>query len=182
MKKILAFFVAAACAVSAMATNYDGELVVTINGDTTAMGTNITVDKDKTDAGYDLSIKNFKLVAGESVLPVGNIVLTGCEGTDAYGITTIKFNKNVTISAGDDPTVESTGWMGPMLGEVPIAMTAKLNDTVLSVNIDIYMKMLEQSINVGFVGNAPAPAKGDINEDGLLNVGDVSALINMLLK
>ena len=78
--------------------------------------------------------------------------------------------------------MESTSWMGPLLGEVPIAMTAKLNDTVLSVNIDIYMKMLEQSIKVGFVGNAPAPAKGDINEDGLLNVGDVSALINMLLK
>lgn len=180
MKKILAFFVAAVCAVSAMATNYDGELVVTINGDTTAMGTNITVDK--TDAGYDLSIKNFKLVAGESVLPVGNIVLTGCEGTDAYGITTIKFNKKVTISAGDDPTIDADSWMGPMLGEVPIVMTAKLNDTVLSVNIDINMQVLEQVIKVGFVGNAPAPAKGDINEDGLLNVGDVSALINMLLK
>lgn len=180
MKKILAFFVAAACAVSAMATNYEGELVVAINGDTTAMGTNITVDK--TDAGYDLSIKNFKLVSGESVMPVGNIELKGCEGTDAYGITTIKFNKNVTISAGDDPTVESTGWMGPLLGEVPIAMTAKLNDTVLSVNIDIDMQVLQQVIKVGFVGNAPAPAKGDINEDGLLNVGDVSALINMLLK
>lgn len=182
MKKILAFFVAAACAVSAMATNYEGELVVAINGDTTAMGTNITVDK--TDAGYDLSIKNFKLVSGESVLPVGNIELKGCEGTDAYGITTIKFNKKVTISAGDDPTIDADSWMGPMLGEVPIVMTAKLNDTVLSVNIDIDidMQVLQQVIKVGFVGNAPAPAKGDINEDGLLNVGDVSALINMLLK
>lgn len=180
MKKILAFFVAAVCAVSAMATNYEGELTVAINEETTAMGTNITVDK--TDAGYDLSIKNFKLVAGDQVLPVGNIELKGCEGTDAYGITTIKFNKNVTISAGDDPTIDADSWMGPMLGEVPIVMTAKLNDTVLSVNIDIDMQVLEQVIKVGFVGNAPAPAKGDINEDGLLNVGDVSALINMLLK
>ncbi len=180
MKKILAFFVAAVCAVSAMATNYEGELVVAINEETTAMGTNITVDK--TDAGYDLSIKNFKLVAGDQVLPVGNIELKGCEGTDAYGITTIKFNKKVTITAGDDPTIDADSWMGPMLGEVPIVMTAKLNDTVLSVNIDIDMQVLEQVIKVGFVGNAPAPAKGDINEDGLLNVGDVSALINMLLK
>ena len=180
MKKILAFFVAAVCAVSAMATNYEGELIVAINEETTAMGTNITVDK--TDAGYDLSIKNFKLVAGDQVLPVGNIELKGCEGTDAYGITTIKFNKKVTITAGDDPTIDADSWMGPMLGEVPIVMTAKLNDTVLSVNIDIDMQVLEQVIKVGFVGNAPAPAKGDINEDGLLNVGDVSALINMLLK
>ena len=180
MKKILAFFVAAACAVSAMATNYVGELTVAINEENTAMGTNITVDK--TDAGYDLSIKNFKLVAGDQVLPVGNIELKGCEGTDAYGITTIKFNKKVTITAGDDPTIDADSWMGPMLGEVPIVMTAKLNDTVLSVNIDIDMQVLEQVIKVGFVGNAPAPAKGDINEDGLLNVGDVSALINMLLK
>ena len=39
MKKILAFFVAAACAVSAMATNYEGELTVAINEETTAMGT-----------------------------------------------------------------------------------------------------------------------------------------------
>ena len=45
MKKILAFFVAAACAVSAMAPNYEGELTVAINEQTTAMGTNITGEK-----------------------------------------------------------------------------------------------------------------------------------------
>ena len=180
MKKILAFFVAAACAVSAMATNYEGELFVAINGDTTAMGTNITVDK--TDAGYDLSIKNFKLVAGDQVLPVGNIELKGCEGTDAYGITTIKFNKKVTITAGDDPTIDADSWMGPMLGEVPIVMTAKLNDTVLSVNIDINLTLLEQIIKVGFVGNTPASLEGDLTKDGVVNVSDVTTLVNKVLE
>lgn len=180
MRKFFAFVASVACAFSAMATNYQGELTVTVNDETAVQGTEITVTN--ADGLYDLSIKNFKLVAGDQVLPVGNIELKGCEGTDAYGITTIKFNKKVTITAGDDPTIDADSWMGPMLGEVPIVMTAKLNDTVLSVNIDIDMQVLEQVIKVGFVGNAPAPAKGDINEDGLLNVGDVSALINMLLK
>ena len=180
MRKFFAFVASVACAFSAMATNYQGELTVTVNDETAVQGTEITVTN--ADRLYDLSIKNFKLVAGDQVLPVGNIELKGCEGTDAYGITTIKFNKKVTITAGDDPTIDADSWMGPMLGEVPIVMTAKLNDTVLSVNIDIDMQVLEQVIKVGFVGNAPAPAKGDINEDGLLNVGDVSALINMLLK
>ena len=180
MRKLFAFVATVACAFSAMATNYQGELTVTVNDETAVQGTEITVTN--ADSLYDLSIKNFKLVSGELVLPVGNIELKGCQGTDAYGITTIKFNKKVTITAGDDPTIDADSWMGPMLGEVPIVMTAKLNDTVLSVNIDIDMQVLEQVIKVGFVGNAPAPAKGDINEDGLLNVGDVSALINMLLK
>lgn len=180
MRKFFAFVASVACAFSAMATNYQGELTVTVNDETAVQGTEITVTN--ADGLYDLSIKNFKLVAGDQVLPVGNIELKGCQGTDAYGITTIKFNKKVTITAGDDPTIDADSWMGPMLGEVPIVMTAKLNDTVLSVNIDIDMQVLEQVIKVGFVGNAPAPAKGDINEDGLLNVGDVSALINMLLK
>ena len=180
MKKILAFFVAAACAMSAMATNYEGELTVAINEETTAMGTNITVDK--TGAGYDLSIKNFKLVAGDQVLPVGNIELKGCEGTDAYGITTIKFNNSVTIAPGDDPNVATEDWMGPMLGEVPIEMTAKLNDQVLSVNIDINLALLEQIIKVSFVGNTPAPLEGDLTKDGVVNVSDVTTLVNKVLK
>ncbi len=180
MKEILAFFVAAVCALSAMATNYDGELTVTVNGEAAVMGTNITVDK--TNTGYDLSIKNFKLTSGDVTLPVGNIELKDCEGTDAYGITTIRYDKSVTITAGDDPNVGASEWMGPMLGEVPIKMTAKFNDQVLSVNIDINLELLKQVINVGFVGNAPQPAKGDINADGAVNASDVTALINQVLE
>ena len=135
MRKIFAFVASVACAFSAMATNYQGELTVTVNDETAVQGTEITVTN--ADGLYDLSIKNFKLVSGELVLPVGNIELKGCQGTDAYGVTTIKFNNSVTIAPGDDPNVATEDWMGPMLGEVPIEMTAKLNDQVLSVNIDI---------------------------------------------
>ena len=180
MKKIVAFFVATACAFASWATDYQGELTVTVDGDAASMGTNITVDK--TADGYDLSIKNFKLSAGDVSLPVGNIELKGCQGTDAYGITTIKFNDNVLIVPGDDPTVAPEEWMGPMLGPVPIVMTTKLNDQVLSVNIDIDLQLLQQVINVGFVGNAPAQPSADINGDGVVNVSDVSALINIILE
>lgn len=181
MKKILAFFAAAVCAMAAMATNYDGQLTVTVNGDGSMMAANITVEK--TAAGYDLYVKNFKLKAGDATMPVGTIELKGCEGSEAYGITTINYNKSVAIVAGDDPTVAQGDWIGPILGEVPIVMTAKLNDQVLSVNIDIDMKStLGQVINVGFVGNAPLPAKGDINADGAVNATDVTSLINMVLE
>lgn len=180
MKKIFAFVVAAACALSAFATEYQGELTVTVNKEANVMGSNITIEKN--DSLYDLSIKNFKLTAGGESLPVGNIELKGCKGTDAFGITTIKYNANVTITAGDDPAYDTTDWLGPMLGEVPIVMTAKLNDTVLSVNIDIDMAALQQVINVGFVGSVPAGIKGDLNADGVVNVGDVTTLVNQMLE
>ncbi|MGM9870074.1 MAG: calycin-like domain-containing protein [Sodaliphilus sp.] len=180
MRKLFAFVASVACAFSAMATNYQGELTVTVNDETAVQGTEITVTK--ADGLYDLSIKNFKLVSGETVLPVGNIELKGCQGTDAYGITTIKFNSNVTVAPGDDPNVASEDWLGPMLGEVPIEMTAKLNDQVLSVNIDINLTLLQQIIQVGFVGNTPAPLEGDLTKDGVVNVSDVTALVNKVLE
>lgn len=180
MKKIFAFVAAAACALSAFATDYQGELTVTVNDVANVMGSNITIEKN--DSLYDLSIKNFKLIADGESLPVGNIELKGCKGKDAFGITTIEYNKNVTITAGDDPAYSSSDWLGPMLGEVPIDMTAKLNDNVLCVSIDIDMKALQQVIEVDFVGSVPAGLKGDLNADGVVNVGDVTTLVNQMLQ
>ena len=173
MRKFFAFVASVACVFSAMATNYQGELTVTVNDETAVQGTEITVTN--TDGLYDLSIKNFKLVSGELVLPVGNIELKGCQGTDAYGITTIKFNNSVTIAPGDDPNVATDDWM-------PIEMTAKLNDQVLSVNIDINLALLEQIIKVSFVGNTPASLEGDLTKDGVVNVSDVTTLVNKVLE
>ncbi|MDO4510921.1 MAG: calycin-like domain-containing protein [Bacteroidales bacterium] len=178
MKKILAFVAAAVCSMAAWATNYQGELIVSVNGESAAMDAGIIIVKSE--AGYNLSIKNFKLGAEGIYLPIGNIELNGCAGTDAFGITTINFNDKTVITPGDDPAYATEEWMGPALGEVPIVMTAKLNDQVLSVSIDIdMMATIQQVIAVNFVGSAPA---GDINGDGDINVSDVTTLINKILQ
>ena len=177
MKKIFAFIAAVTCSLAAMATNYGGQLEVVVNGDTTQMATNITVVQDA-DGTYTLSLKNFKLTSGDQTIPVGTIELTGCKGTEAYGITTINFSDNVTIKAGDEEGIPASSWIGTLLGAVPVNMTAKLNKQVLSVGININLALLQQIIAVNFVGSTP---EGDVNGDGTVNTGDVTSLINLIL-
>ena len=69
MRKFFAFVASVACAFSAMATNYQGELTVTVNDETAVQGTEITVTN--ADGLYDLSIKNFKTRVGRTRSPGG---------------------------------------------------------------------------------------------------------------
>ncbi len=162
---------------AAWATNYTGQLNVTVNGNLTQMGTTIALDQngDK----YNFSLKNFKLVNGEQVIGVGNIELNDLEAAEAYGIKTITVEKDIMITEGDDPTIDQ--WIGPVISPIPLKLVAKFNDQVLSVDIDINMVTLGQIIKVNFVGNTPSTPSGDVNGDGKINVSDVSALINIIL-
>ncbi len=142
MKKLFLTLTLALATVAAWATDYTGTLTVTVNG--TSANTESTINVvDNGNDSYTLSINNFVLEG----IPVGNIVLT-TTGTKQDEATILKANQNVTITEG-----EGDGWIGPQLGEVPINMTAIFKDGAMFTNIDIYLALLQQIINVQFTSN-----------------------------
>ncbi len=132
--------------------NYAEKLVVTINGQSTdSIPANIVVDH-MSDGTVTFSLKNFYLPADESdeeaePMYVGNITLEGVTVGQAEGYETIATDQKITIKEGTDPA--DAIWLGPMLGEIPVKLSGKLNDKKLYVNIDIDMQeSLGQTINV----------------------------------
>lgn len=143
-------------------TDYSDNLVVVINGENTLpQETTINVSK-MSDGSYTLSLNDFMLVAGEEMLPVGNIVLEGLTATEENE--TISFSTNQSILIQPGSTGSAGGWYGPMLGEVPIEMTAKVSGGKMKCEIDIDMTgSLGQVINVyfGVVNNLETEALPD---------------------
>jgi hypothetical protein len=184
MKKYFALLFAALCCTMAMsATTYNCHLKVTINGEATEQDQVQVEITEAEDGTYNLSLKNFVLWMGDFPMPVGNIAVTGVAGTDEYGYTTIKFNDKLNITEGDDPNFDT--WAGPLLGDVPVVLTARFTDTAANADIDIDMKqMMGQVIAVSIFGVAPAPEalEGDVNHDGEVNVSDVNRVISIILK
>ena len=155
MRKLSTLFCAVLMTLSAMATDYKGNLTVSINGEGSTQPATISIVEN---AGkYNLSILNFMLGEGESVLPVGNIVIENVTGAVAGNLTTLYVNKNITIQKGNAAGIADDAWLGPMLGEVPVKMSSSFNTNgFLGVNIDIDMvSTLGQVIKVTFenVGN-----------------------------
>ena len=158
MRKLSTLFCAVLMTLSAMATDYKGNLTVSINGEGSTQPATISIVEN---AGkYNLSILNFMLVEGESVLPVGNIVIENVTGAVAGNLTTLYVNKNITIQKGNVAGIADDAWLGPMLGEVPVKMSSSFNtdgflgvntNGFLGVNIDIDMvSTLGQVIKVSF--------------------------------
>lgn len=155
MRKLSTLFCAVLMTLSAMATDYKGNLTVSINGEGSTQPATISIVEN---AGkYNLSILNFMLGEGESVFPVGNIVIENVTGAIAGNLTTLYVNKNITIQKGNAAGIAEDAWLGPMLGEVPVKMSSSFNTNgFLGVNIDIDMvSTLGQVIKVTFenVGN-----------------------------
>lgn len=155
MRKLSTLFCAVLMTLSAKATDYKGNLTVSINGEGSTQPATISIVEN---AGkYNLSILNFMLDEGESVLPVGNIVIENVTGAVAGNLTTLYVNKNITIQKGNVAGIADDAWLGPMLGEVPVKMSSSFNTNgFLGVNIDIDMvSTLGQVIKVTFenVGN-----------------------------
>lgn len=193
MKKIFTLFAAVAVSLAAFANEYTGKLTVMINGEGPAQDETITITKDSTNAAgfevYTLSIKNFTLISGETEIPVGNIVVSELVGYEFNGKKLVLANEVVKITEGDKEGVDM--WLGPTMLEdgVPVSLVGKFDETTALVDIVIDMRnILEQFIYVNFDNNAapgpqPEPGKkGDLNGDGSVNAGDVSALYELILN
>lgn len=149
MKKIFTLIAAIATMMSSFATNYTGTLTVSINGEGGELPATVSVTENG--GKYTLSIMNFML---DEFTPVGNIVLSGLDGTTADGVTTIKTSQTVMFEAGDDPNVGADEWLGLMLNEMggaPTLMSAKFDNTKIYTSLFIDMSdALGQIIDVTF--------------------------------
>ena len=157
MKKTLlsiAFAAFALCGFAQTTTTYTDDLTVTVDGvSNDPQKTDITVTTNE-NGTYTLSLKNFTLVAkdpetGElDEAPVGNIEVTDIQGTEENGIITFNINRSINIQEGDLEGVDY--WLGPNLGDVPIELSAKMNNEKLFCIIDIDFALLGQIIHVNF--------------------------------
>lgn len=181
MKKFLALVAATCCTLALSATTYTSHLKVTING-ISAEEDQVQVDVNRNSQGtYNLSLKNFCLTVEGVTMPVGNIEVNDVAGVDEFGYTTIKFDAPINITPGNDGEHSEGDWIGPMLGEVPIQLTARFIDRALDANIDIVLAVMGQTINVSLFGIAPE-LKGDVDHNMEVNISDVNAVVNEILK
>ena len=151
MKKFLLTLVALCCTglLPVAAQNYNEKLIVTINGESTDSIPASIIVEQREDGKINFVLKNFMLVAGEDVMPVGNISLKGVAVVQEDDCESISTNQSITIQPGDTTDIPAEAWIGPILGEVPILLSGKLNDTRLYCTIDInMMESLGQVINV----------------------------------
>lgn len=180
MKKTFALLSAMCCALALTATTYTCHIKVTVNG-TVSEQDEVPVVVTGNNGVYDLSLNNFCLSAEGATMPVGNIAVSGVEGVDEYGYTTIKFNAPIIITPGNDGIHAEDEWIGPMLGDVPLDLTARFTNTALDADIDIELALLSQTIGVSLFGVSPA-IKGDVNEDGEVGISDVNAVLDIILS
>jgi hypothetical protein len=161
MKKtlLLTFAILATIAGQAATKSFTDSLVVSVNGNSApAQLATATLDTNE-DGTYNLSLKNFIMGSGQDLMPVGNINIINVVGTtDANDKLTLKTSQTIKIAAGDegytikvngqDYTVQQSDWMGPMLGDVPVNLTAYVKGDKVYCLIDINMASLGQTINV----------------------------------
>ena len=147
MKKTLLTFLFAVATVVAMAQtkNYTDNLVVTIDGESTAPQETTIIVEQKADGTYKLSLNNFTL---GGMIQVGNIVLDGITATESNGVKSFQTSQDIFITAGEG---NEENWLGPQLGAIPVSLTGKMDAEKLYCTIDIDMSdLLGQIINVVF--------------------------------
>lgn len=128
------------------ATDFTDNLKVTVNGTSTEQKAVVSVSSDNN--VYTLSLKNFVLSLGGQQMGIGNITIADLQGEQRDGYTLLRGKQNIRITAGDDSSVGM--WMGPMLGEVPVDLKAKVTDSTAYAVINITMASLNQNIQVTF--------------------------------
>ncbi|MDD6832983.1 MAG: calycin-like domain-containing protein [bacterium] len=148
MKKIFTLFSAMLMSIASFATTYNGTLTVTVNGEVSEQPTSVSIDE--VNGNYKLSINNFMLVAGETPLPVGNIVIDNVSGGVNGTLTTLCANKQINIAPGNVEGVAEDEWLGPLLGNVPVEMNARFTAEYVVTDIHINMVELDQVIDVKF--------------------------------
>ena len=157
MKKLFTLLMAATLAIGSYAKDYTDELAVTVNGSTTTQTATISVDK-QADGRYNFALKNFKLNMAGAVIGIGNIELKNLVPATSNKGEVLATDTTITISNGDDKSV--AGWMGPMLGQIPLQLKTLVQDNHLYTVIDINMTSLKQVIHVTFGDRYQLPNSG----------------------
>lgn len=173
MKKLFTLlFVIIASAMTAMATDYTDNLIITIdNGKkpTTVNDVKITVTQQENEK-YSFSLKNFSF-AGKKV---GDIELNDIEGQEKDGIITLnvpetKINvKNPALGIGTTINI----W-----GGIKFSMTAKISNVTNKMYADMTMKAIGQNIKAIYgdeknitTGISNLPVSNDNEKEEIFNL------------
>lgn len=172
MKKLFTLlFVIIASAMTAMATDYTDNLIITIdNGKpTTVNDVKITVTQQENEK-YSFSLKNFSF-AGKKV---GDIELNDIEGQEKDGIITLnvpetKINvKNPALGIGTTINI---------FGGIKFSMTAKISNVTNKMYADMTMKAIGQNIKAIYgdeknitTGISNLPVSNDNEKEEIFNL------------
>ena len=141
MKKLFTLlFVIIASAMTAMATDYTDNLIITIdNGEpTTVNDVKITVTQQENEK-YSFSLKNFSFAGTK----VGDIELNDIEGQEKDGIITL--NVPETKIHVKNPAL-GIGTTINFFGGIKFSMTAKISNVTNKMYADMTMKAMAQNI------------------------------------
>ena len=141
MKKLFTLlFVIIASAMTAMATDYTDNLIITVDGGnpTTVNDVKITVTQQENEK-YSFSLKNFSFAGTK----VGDIELNDIEGQEKDGIITLNVPEtNIKIK---NPAL-GIGTTINFLGGIKFSMTAKISNVTNKMYADMTMKAIKQNI------------------------------------
>lgn len=136
-------------AAAAMAADYTDSLAIYINGATTPVTTPATISVNQASNGtYTFTLKNFTLTMGGQTMYIGNVQLDNVysfNGTN--GRTILAGGKDVAIQNGDDASKQ---WIGPMMGEVEVALRSYLVDNRIYAYMDIEVESMNMDIRCVF--------------------------------
>lgn len=137
MKKIFTLIALCAGLMTASATDYKGKLMVILDGNPMPSQESV-INVIEEGGKYTLSLNDFTLGEGESAIPVGNIVLSNVEPNleDKLpeGAVLLETEQKIAIAPGSNPEI---GWLGPILGDVPVKLEAAMIPGILHADIDI---------------------------------------------
>ncbi len=145
MKKLFTLLFVAVVAIAARATDYNVPITITVNGVSAEQKGTITVTEH--DGLYDFTMKNFMLQNGDTPMGIGNVELKDIKSYKDGNATLLIASKQVSITAGDDPSVGM--WMGTILPPVNVDLRGKISGDHLRCYIDIDLtEQLGQVIQV----------------------------------
>ncbi|MBR6284045.1 MAG: hypothetical protein IKR25_07105 [Muribaculaceae bacterium] len=199
MKKITLTLFAALCAMVMMATDYVGTYTVT-SGSYSRDNQTVTVTKTGDDI-FDVTVHNFTVVLMGEVHYVGDITFYSMVGTtDAEGYTSVSGNTKLQLSDLIDMEDLSDLGFGDISAMItgqqyPVTLNARFNyryltaqmQTNVVISIMGMFELLNETVRISFSGesNEEPPvvyARGDVNGDGVIDVEDVNAIVNVILE
>ncbi|MBR1469574.1 MAG: PCMD domain-containing protein [Prevotella sp.] len=157
MNKFFTFLIMAFAALTAQATDYTDKLVVKVNGMGAEQQATISVTEDGD--LYNLNLKNFILMSGDQPMAVGNVEVKGIAPEQSGDAIFLRASQDINVTAGDAEGVNF--WMGPMLGQLPVNLTAVIEGDKMHALITLdLMSSLEQMIEVHFGSGLHIPNGG----------------------
>lgn len=171
MKKLFTLlFVIIASAMTAMATDYTDNLIITVDGGkpTTVNDVKITVTQQE-NKKYSFSLKDFSFAG----LKVGDIELNDIEGQEKDGIITLNVPEtkiNVKNPVGLGTTIN-------LFGGIKFSMTAKISNVTNKMYADMTMKAMRQNIKAIYgdeknitTGISNLPVNNDNEKEEIFNL------------